>query len=122
MVGMLSYLISFLGIVFWIFRLAVVFCASMKIDIGILPMDLNKEIIVLFLSIPCFALILKRNLAGAFAYFIIFSFYFGNDLFNQFTGAMDIQAMLIDFFGIVLPLMSLIDIAVNRDRMRNQRR
>ena len=122
MVGMLSYLISFLGIVFWIFRLAVVFCASMKIDIGILPMDLNKEIIVLFLSIPCFALILKRNLAGAFAYFIIFTFYFGNDLFNQFTGAMDIQAMLIDFFGIVLPLMSLIDIAVNRDRMRNQRR
>lgn len=122
MVGMLSYLISFLGIVFWIFRLAVVFCASMKIDIGILPMDLTKEIIVLFLSIPCFALILKRNLAGAFAYFIIFAFYFGNDLFNQFTGTMNIQAVLIDFFGLILPLMSLIDIAVNRDRMRNKRR
>ena len=118
MVGMLSYLISFLGILFWIFRLVVVFCASMKIDIGVVPINLNVEIIVLFISIPCFALIIKRNLAGAFAYFIIFAFYFGNDLYNQFTGTMDIQALLIDFVGIILPLISLIDIAVNKDRMR----
>ena len=56
--------------------------------------------------------------SGAFAYFIIFAFYFGNDLYNQFTGTMDIQALLIDFVGIILPLISLIDIAVNKDRMR----
>lgn len=118
MVGMLSYLISFLGIIFWILRVVVVFCATMQMDFGIQPINLNLEILLLFVSIPCFALILKRNLGGAFVYFIAFTAYFGNDLYNclvNSTGSM--QTILIDALGVILPLLSLIDIAVNRDRM-----
>ncbi|MCI8291021.1 MAG: hypothetical protein HFJ25_02025 [Clostridia bacterium] len=118
MVGMLSYLISFLGILFWILRVVVVFCATMQMDFGIQPINLNLEILLLFVSIPCFALILKRNLGGAFVYFIAFTAYFGNDLYNclvNSTGSM--QTILIDALGVILPLLSLIDIAVNRDRM-----
>ena len=123
MIGMFSYLISFLGILFWGFRLVVVFCASMKIDFAIQPINLNLEILVLFISIPCFALILKRNIIGAFVYFITFTFYFGNDLYNGLTGgAGSVQSMLIDALGIILPLLSLIDIGINRDRMRKSRR
>lgn len=117
MVGMLSYLISFLGILFWLFRLVVVFCATMEIDIGFEPLNLNLEIGLLFLSIPCFILVLKRNLGGAFAYFILFTAYFGNDLYNKLTGTGPIGDILIDAIGVILPLMSLIDIAVNKNRM-----
>ena len=61
MVGMISYLISFLGILFWGFRVVVVFCATMQIDFMVTPINLNLEIALLFVSIPCFALVLKRK-------------------------------------------------------------
>ena len=117
MVGVLSYLISFIGILFWAFRLVVVFCASMEIDIGFTPVNLNLEIILLFLSIPCLILVLKRNLGGALAYFVLFTFYFGNDLYNRIISGGGIQTMLIDALGVALPLISLIDIAVNKNRV-----
>ena len=118
MIGMLSYLISFLGILFWGFRVVVVFCATMQIDFMVTPINLNLEIALLFVSIPCFALILKRNLAGAFVYFIAFTAYFGNDLYRCLTtntGSM--ETILIDALGVILPLISLIDIGINKDRM-----
>lgn len=118
MVGMLSYLISFLGILFWGFRVVVVFCASMQIDFMVTPINLNMELVLLFISIPCFALVLKRNIVGAFVYFIAFTAYFGNDLYNCLTsntGSM--ETILIDALGVILPLLALIDIGINKDRM-----
>lgn len=118
MVGMLSYLISFLGILFWGFRLVVVFCASMEIEFAITPININLEIALLFLSIPCFALVLKRNVIGAFAYFILFTAYFGNDLYNCIMNNKgNVETMLIDALGVILPLISFIDILVNKNRM-----
>lgn len=118
MVGMLSYLISFLGILFWIFRVVVVFCATMEMDFAFQPINTNLEIALLFVSIPCFALILKRHLGGAFVYFIAFTAYFGNDLYNCLTnGVGNIETIMIDALGVILPLLSLIDIGINKDRM-----
>lgn len=118
MVGMLSYLISFLGILFWGLRVVVVFCATMQMDFAIQPINLNLEIVLLFISIPCFALVLKRNLVGAFVYFIAFAAYFGNDLYNCLTNNIgNMQTILIDALGVILPLLSLIDIGINKDRM-----
>lgn len=118
MVGMLSYLISFLGILFWGFRLVVVFCASMEIEFAVTPININLEIALLFVTIPCFALVLKRNVWGAFAYFILFTAYFGNDLYSclmNHTG--NIETILIDALGVILPLISFMDILMNRNRM-----
>lgn len=118
MVGMLSYLISFLGILFWLFRVVVVLCATMEWDFAIQPINTNLEIALLFVSIPCFALILKRHLGGAFVYFIAFTAYFGNDLYNCLTnGVGNVQTIMIDALGVILPLLSLIDIGINKDRM-----
>ena len=118
MVGMLSYLISFLGILFWGFRLVVVFCASMEIEFAVTPININLEIALLFVTIPCFALVLKRNVWGAFTYFILFTAYFGNDLYSclmNHTG--NTETILIDALGVILPLVSFIDIWINRNRM-----
>lgn len=118
MVGMLSYLISFLGILFWLFRVVVVLCATMEWEFAIQPINTNLEIALLFVSIPCFALILKRHLGGAFVYFIAFTAYFGNDLYNCITNSVgNIQTIMIDALGVILPLLSLIDIGINKDRM-----
>ena len=118
MVGMLSYLISFLGILFWLFRVVVVLCATMEWEFAIQPINTNLEIALLFVSIPCFALILKRHLGGAFVYFIAFTAYFGNDLYNCITNNVgNVQTIMIDALGVILPLLSLIDIGINKDRM-----
>ena len=118
MIGMISYLISFLGILFWMLRIAVCFCASMEMEFPVEPMNLYLELVVLFISIPCFALILKRNVIGAFIYFLTFTFYFGNDLYNNTIGGQMAAPLtvLMDFLGVFLPLLSLIDIGVNKDR------
>ena len=117
MVGLISYLISFLGILFWLFRIVVVFCASMEMSFPFEPINIHLELVVLFISVPCFALILKRNFWGAFIYFITFTAYFGNDLYQGLrTGGGSIQGMLIDALGVILPLISLIDILINRNR------
>ncbi len=118
MIGMISYLISFLGILFWLLRIAVCFCATTGMEFPVQPLNIYVEFVVLFISIPCFALILKRNLIGAFVYFITFTFYFGNDLYNNTIGGGQTAPLnlLMDFFGVLLPLLSVIDIAINRDR------
>lgn len=51
-------------------------------------------------------------------YFIAFTAYFGNDLYRCLTtntGSM--ETILIDALGVILPLISLIDIGINKDRM-----
>ena len=86
MVSMISYLLTFLAILFWIFRLVVALAFSMDMDIGFVPLNMNIEIILLFLTIPCIILVIKRNIIGAFIYLVLYIAYFGKDLFDTVIG------------------------------------
>ena len=123
---MFSYLITMLGGIFWIFRLIVAVTYSIGINFPIIPIDINMEIILLFVTIICMIFIIKRNIFGALVYFVGNGLYFGNDLYNGIVnitkGYAETSSYLnvfISLLGILIPFLIVMDIFLNKDRKTN---
>lgn len=124
MKSMASYLLAIFMVMFWIFRIIVAFTASMGIDIGFVPMNMNMEIILLFVTIPCVILVVKRKLTGAIIYLITYGMYFGVDLYSIVTGIMSGTTTLVDyarafvsFVGVVIPIAVFFNLLIDKNRM-----
>lgn len=122
--SMTSYLLLIFMVMFWIFRIIVAFTFSMGINIGFVPIDVNTEIILLFVTIPCVILVAKRKLIGAILYLMAYGAYFGVDLYGIVTGIMSGNTTLVDytralasFMGIVLPILVFFNLLVDKNRM-----
>ena len=83
MKSLFSYLIITFVVFFWILRIAVAVTASMAIDIGIQPINLTIEIILLFVTLVSILLIIKRNIIGGILYFSTYLLYFGATTITQ---------------------------------------
>lgn len=124
--SMASYLLLFFMIMFWIFRLVVAFTSSIGVDIGFIPMDMNIEIIVLFISLISIALVGKRKLLGAVIYLVSYGWYFGMDLSNIIIGIMNGSTTITDysnaiasFIGVVLPISVFFNLLIDKNRTKN---
>lgn len=123
MMSMLGYLsIMFMGL-FWLFRLVIAFTFSMGMDIGIAPLNMNIEIVLLFLTLVCMLLVGKRKMLGAIIYLLSYGAYFGIDVFKGVTailngtgGMMDYTSLLISFLGVVLPIVVLFEMLFDKNR------
>lgn len=123
MTSLFSYLITMFAAMFWLFRLVVAATYTMSIDFGIVPLDNNMEIVLLFVALFCMIFIIKRNIIGALVYFVAYGLYFGTDLYNQVmlisngeAGMMDYTALFISFIGVAIPFLTVMDIFLNKDR------
>ena len=124
--SMASYLLLFFMIMFWIFRLVVAFTSSIGVDIGFIPMDMNIEIILLFITLISIALVGKRMLLGAIIYLVSYGWYFGMDLYNIIIGIMngsttitDYSNALASFIGVVLPISVFFNLLIDKNRTKN---
>ena len=117
-----SYLLTILGIVFWIFRSIVTALYSAGSSFPIQPLNLGWEIALVFASIPCIILVLRRNIIGAALYVGVYVSYFGTALYNSLnhisnslnvSGTVD---MIMSIIGIVIPVLTFIDILFNKNR------
>ena len=123
MTSVFSYLITMVGGVFWISRVAVALLNSMQKDFPIQPLNPTVEIILLFVTLICFVLIIKRKLIGALIYFVSYGLYFGTDVYNQITAITSGQTevteyatLFVSIIGVIIPLLTVLDIAINKDR------
>ena len=124
MKNLTSYLFLFFMIMFWVFRIIVALCASMSFDFVVQPMDLNFEIILLFLTLVSIILIFKRSMLGALFYLIGNGLYFGTDIYNAVMQIMDGGEIAVEaypnlFFsgiGILLPILVLFDMLLDKGR------
>lgn len=123
MTSVFSYMVTMLGGIFWLFRLVVATTYTMSIDFGIAPLDINIEIILLFVTLICMILIIKRNIIGALIYFVGYGLYFGTDLYNGIiniingqTGIMNYTSLFISFIGVLIPFLTVMDIFLNKER------
>ena len=123
MISMLGYLTRMFMGIFWIFRLIVAFTFSMGIDFGIVPLNMNMEIVLLFITLICMLLVGKRKVTGAIIYLAIYGFYFGTDLYNGIisltngmSGMMNYTSLFISFVGIALPLFVLFEMLFDKNR------
>lgn len=123
--AVLSYLITMLSILFFIVRGVIAVCYSTGTNIGITPINPTIEIILLFVTVICILLIIKRNIWGALVYFISYGLYFGNHLYQCILkisfDEMSIYniSFYLSFLGVLIPLLTVIDILFNKERKGN---
>ena len=67
-----TWLLAIFMVMFWLFRAIVALCTQYSVDmLGIVAYNLNIEIIIAFLTIPCIVLVIRRKLVGSLAYLLI---------------------------------------------------
>lgn len=123
MTTLFSYLLTFIAIIFWFFRAITTVLYQMGVDFFSVPLNDTYEIIVLFATLPCILLVIKRNVIGAAAYFGIYGAYFGTALYEQFmniqeTGLTVVNGsdVLVLMVGVIVPMLTFFDVALNKHR------
>lgn len=121
--SMTSYLLLIFMVMFWIFRVVVAFTASIGVDIGFVPMNMNIEIILLFVTMVGIAFVGKRMLIGAVIYLVSYGLYFGVDMYHIVMGIMggattitDYSNAMASFIGVVLPLVVFFNLLIDKNR------
>lgn len=117
-----TYLLVMFMIMFWVFRIIVAFTFSMAWDFVLKPLDMNFEVVLLFVAFVCIVLTIKRSTFGALVYVIGYCLYFGANLYQMFTGGITTSMYLdalVSIFGVLLPIFVLADLMVDRSAKNN---
>lgn len=121
---MFSYLLTFLAVLFWIFRVIATLLFQLDMSFFATPLNVNIEIAVLFLTLPCLILVVKRNIIGAAGYLGVYASYFGTALYEaiQSVGIEGLNIansanMLSIIVGLIIPLLTFIDVLINKNRV-----
>ena len=78
-----TYLLVMFMIMFWGFRVVVAYMAGNGKSFMIAPIDLTIEIILLFITLVCIVLFIKRIIFGGFLYLAANFGYYGVYLYNS---------------------------------------
>ena len=118
-----SYLLTFLGVLFWFFRAIATLLYQLDFDFFSYSINTNVEIAVLFATLPCIILVIKRNIVGAACYLGIYAAYFGTALYEAIMQAgveglniVNSANMLTIIIGVIIPLLTFLDILFNKNR------
>ncbi len=119
--ALISFLLLFFAIIFWGFRVIVCLMNSMQLEFFAVPYNSGFEIAMLFVSVLCFVLIVKRNLIGATIYLGLAFAYFGSSLYERFVAGADLSIIsgsevLLEVIGILIPLCIFFDILFNKNK------
>lgn len=119
---MSNYLIIMLSILLFIFRLVVVFTATMGIEFMVQPINVEYEIALLFVMIISIILMSKNKLSGAIILTIASIAYYGPTLLTQITnlsaGANIETAMqaIISIVCVIIPVFAFFIIAFAKEQ------
>jgi len=126
MKSVFSWFITALAIMFWIFRVVVTILATFEVDFIVVPSNINTEITLLFLTLPCLLMIIKRNIIGGIVYFGLYGWYFGSELAtileNIFVNNLEIipasvaTSAMVCIAAVLISLLNLLDIIFAKHR------
>ena len=120
-----TYIIVMFSILFWGFRVVLTLSSQMGKDIlGIAPLNITFEIILIFAFLLCTILIVKRKMVGAVIYLALYGIYFGGDITakvakianGETIGVAGMGDLFFSIIGIILPLAVLIDLLLDKGR------
>ena len=122
--SLISYLITMFAGLFWIIRVVISVTMSLNIDLGFNIPDVTTEIVILFITLICLVLIVRRNIAGAIMYAITYGWYFGKDIVDaviQIQGGAQLSPtdalnVFMAFVAIILAVATVVDITLNKNR------
>ncbi len=129
MKSLASWLLVFFMGIFWLFRVIVTMSAQYGGDFGgFIVFNNTIEIALLFISLLCLILIVKRKILGGIIYLAGYGYYFGSYLFATAIPAlisaesmdmMVLQNVMIASIGLIIGLCLVIDLAMERVRRKN---
>lgn len=123
-----TYLLVMFMIIFWIVRIIITLTSELGKDfLGMVPINKVFEIILLFATLVCIVLVVKRKLIGSLLYLILHAVYFGGDVTNKLKIITDNEILtlsqstelIFSVIGIILPLAVLIDLLLDKNRKMN---
>lgn len=123
-----TYLLTFFMIMFWGFRVILALSDGLGRDMGISVPNSNIEIILLFVTLVCIVLVIKRKIVGSLLYLLIYGAYFGPVFIGQIMtiatagDQLDINFYLdfiVSFIGLVIPIAVLFDMLLDKNRMNH---
>lgn len=123
-----TYLVVMFMVVFWILRIIITLCSQLGTNfLGIVPINEAMEILILFASLICFILVVKRKFTGAILYLVIHAIYFGGDVTTKLDiitngGTLSLTQnteLMFSIIGIILPIAVLIDLLLDKNRKIN---
>ena len=123
-----SWLITIFLVVFWAFRVIATLFTQMGINFVVAPMNITTEIILLFVVLVCIPFVFKRKILGPIVILAAYGWYFGPDLIANITNIFNnadlsnlniYVQIIVDAIAIILPLFSIFDILLDRNRTKN---
>lgn len=118
-----TWMVLSLDVMFWILRIIAALTDTMAIDFMIKPIDMNMEIIMIFVALVSFVLIAKRKFLGAIIYMIGYFGYFGIALVTNLqkmttTGGSvnDYGTVMFYLVGVALPIFTFLDLLLDKNR------
>lgn len=117
-----NYMLAMFMFMFWVLRIIVAYMYQSGKEFIVQPINLTAEIVVLFITLLCMILVVKRVTVGGIIYVITYFGYFGMDLFNQImpiikggsfniNGGMD---MFLSVLALILALLVMMDLLSDR--------
>ena len=113
-------------VMFWILRIVIAVAAQFNWDIaGMVPLNQQMEIILLFVVLVCIILVVKRKLVGGLLYLLAYGIYFGIDIANNVQnlsnalGSANINIyinLFLSLIGIILPIAVMFDLIMDKNR------
>ena len=123
-----TYLLVMFMIVFWIIRIIITLASQLGKDfMGMVPINEPYEIAILFATLLCLVLIVKRKLIGSILYLTLHAIYFGGDITTKLSVITNNEVLTISqstelmfsIIGKILPLAVLIDLLLDKNRKLN---
>lgn len=120
-----SWLIAMFMFMFWAFRVVVSFMEQYGKDFGgFTTFNFTIEIVLLFLTMVCIALFLRRNIFGGILYLATYGYYFGSYIFSSLMqeGEMNMivmQNIMVSAVGIIIAFFAFLDLFIQRARKKD---
>ena len=118
-----TWMVLSIDVIFWLLRIVAAYTYSMGMEFMIKPIDLNMEIIMIFVALLSFILIAKRKVLGSVIYMIGYFGYFGVELFKNMQQMLTAERMIDDYIsvffsliGVALPLFTFFDLLLDKNR------
>lgn len=123
-----TYLLVMFMIVFWIIRIIITLTSELGKDfLGMVPQNEIFEIVILFTTLLCLILVVKRKLIGSLIYLALHAIYFGEDITNKLSiisnntplTLTQSTELMVSIIGLIIPLAVLIDLLLDKNRKNN---
>ena len=107
---------------YWVFRVAVCVNAAQNVSFIVTPINLQLEIVMLFVTLFCIILVARRKMIGGIIYIVMYVAYFGTAIKDYSINSDVIINSASSIFGMILAIVVVMDLAVEKSKVPDQKK